>query len=481
MRMRHMTTNISCRVFCALALLFVVARPMAAQVRQTGLTEAPREYLDKVPVAFSPFGGDSLPHRADLSPSLPPPGNQGQQGSCVAWTVAYALRSYQAHVRERAPLIVAPGTIDSTRVFSPAFVYNQINNGRNAGTYFGDALNLVQEIGAVPLSEMPYDAADFVSQPDSATIAYAARYRLLSWKRVDFRDMIEIKSQVNAGYPVMIGARVDSAFMQSGKDFVWHAAGGPPRGGHAMLVVGYDDDRHAVRVMNSWGQDWGDGGSFWLDYDFFPGVVNEAYVAKDRAVPAAPSRRELPVFGPVPAVVTIVPSRPLIPERIVPKVRTVVPPIVRVVIPSLRPPAPSVFDDSRVTIIRTRQDASDSLLGRGIRFDGLVSVPAGAQGSLQVVIHLFVDSAGHKGRFIRATSSRFSVGRERAATGTSPFPLLSSGAINRAWVAFLPYSALDLSNEAPGAVRIVAEPVLYVDRFGVKAGTAATIACRCGR
>ena len=110
-----------------------------------------------------------------------------------------------------------------------------------------------------------------------------------------------------------------------------------------------------------------------------------------------------------------------------------------------------------------------------------MSVPAGAQGSLQVVIHLFVDSAGHKGRFIRATSPRFSVGRERAATGTSPFPLLSSGAINRAWVAFLPYSALDLSHEAAGVVRIVAEPVLYVDRFGVKAGSAATIACQCGR
>lgn len=477
MRLLRVTTPSQLRAGCALVIAMAGAQRVAAQVHPTGLTTAPREYLDKIPAAFSPFGGDSLPRRVDLSPSLPPPGDQGQQGSCVAWTVAYALRSYQAHIREQSPIVIAPGAIDSARVFSPAFVYNQINNGRNGGTYFGDALNLLQDVGAVPLSQMGYDPMDFTSQPDSAALANAANYRLLSWKRVDYHDILEVKSQVNAGYPVMIGANVDDGFMHGGKDFVWRAASGQPRGAHAMLVVGYDDDRHAMRVINSWGTSWGDGGYYWLDYDFFPIAVHEAYVAKDRYTPA-PARKVAPVPPPAMKVV-VTPGRVVEPSHEV-NVRPVTVPVAKVVIPTLRPPAPTAFDDAKVSIVRTRTGATDSVLGPGIRFDGLVSVAAGAPGLLQVVIQVYVDSAGHKGHFIRAATQRFAVGHVRAATGTSPF-LIGTGSTTRGWVAFLPFSAMDLTQEPAGAVRIVAEPVLYVDRFGVKAGATTTSVCRCGR
>ncbi|MCB1167778.1 MAG: hypothetical protein KDK33_16595, partial [Leptospiraceae bacterium] len=39
-----------------------------------------------------------LPSSTDLSPNMPPVGNQGQQASCVAWAVAYATKSYQEKV-----------------------------------------------------------------------------------------------------------------------------------------------------------------------------------------------------------------------------------------------------------------------------------------------------------------------------------------------------------------------------------------------
>lgn len=38
---------------------------------------------------------------------------------------------------------------------------------------------------------------------------------------------------------------------------------------HAMALVGYDDNKNAFRIRNSWGTDWGDEGSIWVDYDFF--------------------------------------------------------------------------------------------------------------------------------------------------------------------------------------------------------------------
>ena len=33
-----------------------------------------------------------------------------------------------------------------------------------------------------------------------------------------------------------------------------------------MCVIGYDDDRQAFLVQNSWGTQWGKNGRFWLPY-----------------------------------------------------------------------------------------------------------------------------------------------------------------------------------------------------------------------
>jgi C1A family cysteine protease len=39
-------------------------------------------------------------------------------------------------------------------------------------------------------------------------------------------------------------------------------------GGHAVLLVGYDHERKLFKVRNSWGPSWGDGGYFWMPYDY---------------------------------------------------------------------------------------------------------------------------------------------------------------------------------------------------------------------
>jgi len=40
-------------------------------------------------------------------------------------------------------------------------------------------------------------------------------------------------------------------------------------GGHAVLIVGYDDARGVFIVRNSWGADWGDRGYFYVPYGYF--------------------------------------------------------------------------------------------------------------------------------------------------------------------------------------------------------------------
>ena len=51
-------------------------------------------------------------------------------------------------------------------------------------------------------------------------------------------------------------------------------------GGHAMVVVGYDDTKYggAFEIMNSWGSSWGNSGFIWVPYDDFKRQTNSSYV-----------------------------------------------------------------------------------------------------------------------------------------------------------------------------------------------------------
>ena len=51
-------------------------------------------------------------------------------------------------------------------------------------------------------------------------------------------------------------------------------------GGHAMTVVGYDDRKQAIKVINSYGAAWGDGGFGWIAYDTFLRDAKEAYTMR---------------------------------------------------------------------------------------------------------------------------------------------------------------------------------------------------------
>jgi C1A family cysteine protease len=46
------------------------------------------------------------------------------------------------------------------------------------------------------------------------------------------------------------------------------AAGEKVLGGHAVLVVGYDDSTQRFRVRNSWGSGWGQQGYFTMPYAY---------------------------------------------------------------------------------------------------------------------------------------------------------------------------------------------------------------------
>jgi hypothetical protein len=284
-------------VGAALLLALVAAPPPArAQTRPTGLLFMGDTAYQSIPLAAPPLLGQ-VPPSVDLSGRFPEPGNQGNQNSCVGWAVAYALKSYQEELER------AWGMGPLNHRFSPAFIYNQVKKGPDcqSGTTFVEALNLLRRDGVASLAEFPYRDTDCSRQPDAAIRMAARPFAIADWRRVNVQDPTEVKAQLASGFPVLIGMMVDTAFMRLRGDVAYAQASSKTEGGHAMILVGYDDGRGAFKVMNSWGTQWGVGGFGWITYGAFSQTVREAYVAQDVVTVAPPPVTPAPAPIPSPA------------------------------------------------------------------------------------------------------------------------------------------------------------------------------------
>ena len=289
----------------------VSTAPASSDEKRAGLNRTEPEVLaklDKRQQAFSAGAkGPGLPAKVDLSPDMPPPGDQGAQSSCTAWAVGYGLRSYMAKVSQRWNFSSGAG-LQLERVFSPAFIYNNTRTA-DGGATLGAVLAFMRDRGVSTWADFPYDPSSFDKKPGDRLLSDAARWRIASFETLDPR-VLNLKQQLANGRPVVIGAEISKDFKNGnlGSDAVWRKSGLAIEA-HAMLLVGYDDQKEAFKLMNSWGRDWGDAGFAWLAYDLVPKVVVVAYVATDLAAsasanaaspgpsaPAAGTRRSTPIL-----------------------------------------------------------------------------------------------------------------------------------------------------------------------------------------
>jgi C1A family cysteine protease len=212
----------------------------------------------------------ALPSRVDLAATLPPVRDQGPTSTCTSWASTYAAAS-QAERRAGRGQALA---------LSPAFTYNKIAGDRfcNAGTQLSTTLDLLRDVGAVPIDEYVFDAGSCTRQPTAAELQRAATFRIKGWSHFDAADLNAIKGQLARGVPVLFGLATSRPFERFHGDTVFNDAT-KGDGSHAMIVIGYDDARQAFRIQNSWGRDWGDGGYAWVAYDFWKrNVTGPAYV-----------------------------------------------------------------------------------------------------------------------------------------------------------------------------------------------------------
>jgi len=233
-----------------------------------------------------------LPSKVDLSALLPPVRDQGPIGSCAAWsTVYYARTMLEQQQRDW-------GAASNDHEFSPLFSYLQITGGKNEGTAITSHMKLLQDQGGVSLGAFP-NTDNLAQLPPDDLKTQAAQAKIASYKSVprtdDGVDLTAVKRLLAEGHPVVGGFLLFEDF-QDYRGGVYRTLSGNVLGGHAMTVVGYDDQLRALRIVNSWGPAWGDHGFVWLSYDCLPVMTKTDYgfavmyaEPVKLPVPAAPS------------------------------------------------------------------------------------------------------------------------------------------------------------------------------------------------
>lgn len=207
--------------------------------------------------------------------------DQGQLGSCTA-NAACGLLQFLQNVQ-----------MGAFTTLSRLYVYKytrmiMATNG-DTGASLRDTAMCLAVHGACPESYWNYNVNRFDEIPkwrdsevflsnlaDNFEGAHAVR---LDPDGIDKATALaDIKTCIRAKLPVMFGTLVYGQIGAVNKqgDIWFPSPNEQPAGGHAMLIVGYDDDRlcigtdkkGAFLVKNSWGTEWGDNGYGWLPYEY---------------------------------------------------------------------------------------------------------------------------------------------------------------------------------------------------------------------
>lgn len=207
------------------------------------------------------------PSTSGVRLTMPPVGNQGSEGSCVGFAVGYAARSAEQYYRTGAS-----SYSNSTNVFSPEFLYNQIkfSSDCGSGSAMQAALDHIKLNGICSFQSMPYSSSNGCALlPTTAQLTEALNFKISNYSKLYTTDRVAIKAMVSQNHPVIISVIADNSFISAKPGFIWKSYSGAGSLAHCIVICGYDDAKNAYLVMNSWGTGWGDAGFSWIDYDFF--------------------------------------------------------------------------------------------------------------------------------------------------------------------------------------------------------------------
>jgi C1A family cysteine protease len=230
-----------------------------------------RDYVFSLPAAIK------LPPSVDMRPQCPPVLDQGQLGSCTANAIGSAYEFDQMKQNVAAPFI-------PSRLF---IYYNErVIEGtvsQDSGATIRDSVKAVAQYGAPPETLWPYKITKFTAKPPVKVYNAGKKYEAVKYQSVT-QNLAAIQSALASGFPVVYGFSVYESFVAApvAKTGVvpMPAAKEKLLGGHANMLVGYDDATSRFLSKNSWGTGWGMAGYFTIPYDYLtnPKLASDFWV-----------------------------------------------------------------------------------------------------------------------------------------------------------------------------------------------------------
>jgi C1A family cysteine protease len=209
---------------------------------------------------------DDLPSSVDLRTIgfMPIPYDQGKLGSCTANSIAAAIEFDRAKQK--------------LEVWTPSrlFIYyhERLLEGTvntDAGAMIRDGFKVINSTGFAKETTWPYIPSQFRVAPNAQAMAEAGNCKVVTYQAVD-QTPHSIKAALASGYPICFGISVYSSF--ESRDVALSGRVPMPSffdsslGGHAILLVGYDEAKQLYTFRNSWGTGWGDKGYGYLPYQY---------------------------------------------------------------------------------------------------------------------------------------------------------------------------------------------------------------------
>jgi C1A family cysteine protease len=186
-------------------------------------------------MSVSRFQAFLMPKSASVKKWAPPVKDQGQFGTCAAFSSCASMRTLRLKAGLAAP------------DFSEWFVYNETRDlegtplTEDSGLQIADAFKTLKRLGVCQETDFPYDPANFSVQPNAAQLQSAAAHRLMLTYRCP--NLTTIKAAIAQGYPVVLGFSVPET-VESDPSVALTGVISPSTpviGGHAVHAVSYDD------------------------------------------------------------------------------------------------------------------------------------------------------------------------------------------------------------------------------------------------
>lgn len=211
----------------------------------------------------------------DHAPELLDVRDQGLRGTCLA----FAATAVHEHARSRRRAkACAPLSVELL------FWRSKQLDGYPSedGTTFQAVRAALTDPGQPDEALWPYeDARDHTNAYDPPAAALRADELRRATLRPIAAEPDAIRAAIEAGHSVVVGIELWDGFYECESADLLAPNTDLDGAGHAVCLVGLDEDRRSVKVRNSWGTHWGEHGYAWLSIEALPEVLREAWTADD--------------------------------------------------------------------------------------------------------------------------------------------------------------------------------------------------------